>query len=98
MRGGRREGAGRPPSSMQATRAASLAREHVEQAIAILVDLMHNAQSEHTRVAAANAILDRGWGKPVAPTHLEGDNLDYNITVTWVDADKKAAPSSISLA
>jgi HEAT repeat protein len=42
-----------------------LAREQTEAAIAALVGAL-TATNEGVRVAAAQALLDRGWGKPVA--------------------------------
>jgi hypothetical protein len=41
-----------------------LARQYTEDAIAALVEICLNGENEGARVAAANAILDRGWGKP----------------------------------
>ena len=42
-----------------------LARSHVPEAIETLALIMANPEAPPAaRVAAANAILDRGWGKP----------------------------------
>ena len=42
-----------------------IAREHTEPAIGILVAVMNDADaSPSSRVAAATASLDRGWGRP----------------------------------
>jgi len=42
-----------------------IAREHTEPAIGILVAVMNDAgASPSSRVAAATALLDRGWGRP----------------------------------
>ena len=41
-----------------------LAREHSKDAILRLAWLMNNAQSERTQAAAAEALLDRAWGRP----------------------------------
>lgn len=50
----------------------SLARQHTETAINVLAGIMNQpASPENARVAAANALLDRGWGKPTQP--LSGD-------------------------
>ena len=43
-----------------------LAREHSDEAIETLVDLMRHAKSDAARGAAAQALLDRGYGKSVA--------------------------------
>ena len=48
----------------------SLARSHTRTAINALVGVMRSRNATHAaRVSAANAILDRGWGKP--PQALE---------------------------
>ena len=47
-----------------------LAREQTGTAIATLTDICRNGRSESARVAAAVALLDRGWGRAVASTDL----------------------------
>jgi hypothetical protein len=48
----------------------SLARSHTRTAINALVGVMRSRKATHAaRVSAANAILDRGWGR--APQALE---------------------------
>ena len=43
----------------------ALAREHTELAITTLVDIAKQTKAAPAaRVAAASALLDRGWGKP----------------------------------
>jgi len=46
-----------------------LARAHTEEAIRTLVDIMRTAKHPAARVAAAQALLDRGWGK--APQQVD---------------------------
>jgi hypothetical protein len=43
-----------------------MARDHTEEAIKTLVNLMRHAKSDAARGAAAQALLDRGYGKSVA--------------------------------
>lgn len=44
---------------------AALARSHTADALATLVAIMTNGDAPATaRVSAANAVLDRAWGKP----------------------------------
>jgi len=52
-----------------------LARQHTENAINILVGIMNEPSIEaRSRVAAANAILDRAWGRATQRHELgEGD-------------------------
>src|SRR5262249_52848053 len=73
---------GRPKAELHIR---ELAREHTEQAIRALVEIM-TGEDKHApaiaRVAAAEAILDRAWGKPVqmvggpdeGPMKIEIDN------------------------
>ena len=43
---------------------AELARSYTVEAVETLVDLMRNGKDERVKVTAAQALLDRGWGKP----------------------------------
>ncbi len=55
------------------TQIRSLARSHTERAIQVLQGIMDQPDAPHAaRVAAANSILDRGWGKPTQP--IAGDD------------------------
>jgi len=52
------------------TEIRSLARSHTRSALNVLVAVMRNTRAAApARIAAANAILDRGWGK--APQAIE---------------------------
>jgi hypothetical protein len=49
------------------TEIRSVARSHTRTAINVLVGIMRSeSATAAARVTAANAILDRGWGKPPA--------------------------------
>jgi hypothetical protein len=51
----------------------SLARAHTESAINVLAGVMNEPDAPHAaRVAAANSLLDRGWGK--APQAITGED------------------------
>jgi hypothetical protein len=69
-RGGKRNGAGRPPGAInKATvdakaRLSQLARQHTNVAFSALVEVAENGQTENARITAACAILDRAFGKP----------------------------------
>jgi hypothetical protein len=43
---------------------SELARQHTEEAVRELVEVMRTSKSEPARISAATALLDRGWGKP----------------------------------
>jgi hypothetical protein len=52
----------------------SLARSHTRTAIRVLVGVMRSKDATPAaRVSAANAILDRGWGKATQPLENSGD-------------------------
>ena len=54
-------------------RVAELARSYTVEAIETLVDLMRHGKDERVRGTAAQALLDRGWGKAkVAVTSNSG--------------------------
>ncbi len=55
-----------------------LARQHTPTALATLVEICQGGENESARVAAANALLDRGWGKPAAP--IAGPDVPTKIT------------------
>lgn len=62
--------------------ARELARRHTVEALETLIALMRSSRSEQVQLAAANAILDRGWGKPTQALSVEGE--DGNPTVPTV--------------
>ena len=53
---------GRPKLPPEVVHVRELARQYTEQAITALVEVLES-DSAAGRVAAANALLDRGWGK-----------------------------------
>ena len=57
----------------------SLARAHTELGIQTLAGIARNSTSDTARVSAAQALLDRGWGKPAQP-HTGEDDKDIRIT------------------
>lgn len=61
----------------------SLARAHTDTAIRTLVGIMNQDKAPAAaRVAAAQALLDRGWGKPTQP--LSGDEDGAPIAISAV--------------
>ena len=59
--GSRIPGAGKKPNGVAVT---ALARVHTAQSIAVLVEVMSDARApQAARVASAQALIDRGWGK-----------------------------------
>ncbi|WP_225172432.1 hypothetical protein [Bradyrhizobium sp. BRP19] len=58
------------------TEIRSLARSHTRTAIRVLVGIMRSEDATPAaRVSAANAILDRGWGKAAQPVENGEDGV-----------------------
>lgn len=57
-------------------------RTHVPAAVAELARLAREASSETARVAAINALIDRGYGR--LKDSAEGDDATHGITVRFV--------------
>ena len=80
-RGGFREGAGRPSGSAnksspeQSQRLSELAKAYTEEALQTLVDIARNVRTDAARVSAANALLDRAYGKPAVKEEKETVDL-----------------------
>lgn len=66
----------------------SLARAHTDKAIRVLAGIMSEPDAPHAaRVAAAQALLDRGWGK--ATQHIEAQSINrYVIESPPAPADR----------
>ena len=75
--GGMKEGSGRPTGAVNKATSelkfnlSELARQHTNDALDTLVDVMKSGQSDAARISAATAILDRGYGRPTKTTSLE---------------------------
>lgn len=80
--GGARPGAGRPKGSPNKATAQvrEIAQQYTTKAIAALVRIVESGESEAAVVSAANALLDRGFGKP-GQTIGDGDGN----ALDWVD-------------
>jgi hypothetical protein len=83
--GGWRPGGGRPKGSRPKVTAEirDLAQVYTADALKTLASIMQRGESEAARVAAANSLLDRGYGKPAqALQHTGGDGGP--VAVTWL--------------
>lgn len=79
-RGGRRKGT--PNKATRSLR--EVARQYTEEALSALIGVMNNtAEPASARVAAANAILDRGFGKPSQVVQGAGENGEHIHEVRW---------------
>lgn len=88
-------------------RVREMARAHTEEAVQALVDALKATKAfyagndsglvespDHaTRIHAAQALLDRGWGKPIAEdvvTKLDADELDAGEDLSKLTAQELA--------
>lgn len=65
----------------------SLARSYTEMAIQTLAGIAQNGEQESARVRAAEALLDRGWGKPAQPVDGDGEGGPMQLTVRWLNSE-----------
>jgi hypothetical protein len=60
------------------TNIRSLARTHTRTCVKVLAGIVNQADAPHSaRVAAAQVLLDRGWGKAEQNVHMEGEVTNY---------------------
>ena len=70
----------------------SLARSHTKSALKVLSGIMNEAEAPAAaRVAAAQALLDRGWGKP---TQFIGGDVENPLqqVIRWANSADEATP------
>src|SRR4051812_45632046 len=75
--GGKRDGAGRKPGKVGAAKRAiaDMAKVHAVAALKTLADIANDRGAPHSaRVAAANHILDRAYGRPPQALEHTGAN------------------------
>jgi len=84
------------PTLRAAAEIKALAKKHSKAAIKVLAAIMNQADGPATaRVSAAQALLDRGWGKAAQPVAGEDGGLPVLARIERVivdpgtDADKK---------
>ena len=69
-----------PPTLRHAWTVQTVPREHSAEAIQTLVSIMNNPKfAPAARVSAANALLDRGYGKP--PQHVTDDSAPRYVAL-----------------
>jgi hypothetical protein len=85
-RGGKREGAGRPKGALNKVTASVMeaAQSFTTDALSTLAEIMRNPEHPAAaRVSAANALLDRGHGKPTQSVELDG-SLDIEAHISEI--------------
>ena len=100
-RGGYRSGAGRPTGSRnkttseQSQRLSELTKDYTHDALLTLVDVAKNGRSDAAHVSAANALLDRGYGKPAVKEVIEHVDLPpVVIQIKAPDDDANDSPDT----
>jgi hypothetical protein len=90
----------RGATSRAAAEIKALAKKHSKAAIKVLAAIMNQADGPATaRVSAAQALLDRGWGKAAQPVAGEDGGLpmlgkiERVIVDPGADADKEQSSS-----
>lgn len=90
-KGGVRPGAGRKPfipdraTMAQKATLEGKARTYTEAMLGVLVEIALKGKSEAARASAANAVLDRGYGKPRQGIELAGEGgspIEVNVNTT----------------
>ena len=71
---------------------AELARSYTKEAIETLVELMRSGNDERVRGTAAQALLDRGWGKP--KIEVVSDEAGYVQALRAVAAEIDERPDN----
>ena len=68
---------------------AELARSYTREAIETLVELMRRGNDERVRVTAAQALLDRGWGKPKVEVVVDEAGYVQALRAVAAELDEK---------
>lgn len=68
-------------------------REHTEAAVAVLVKCL-KSENEKIQIDAAQALLDRGWGKAPQAMSGEGGEGPAELLIRWKKDEKKSAHQS----
>jgi len=74
------------------TEIRSYARSHALEAIQTLAGVARNGKQEAARVAAAIALLDRGWGRPPQTHTGEDGEGDIRVTIRHIVQGAIAPP------
>lgn len=63
---------GRKPKTEEERTLEAMCREKTPQALATVLQIMEDGQQERARLAAAQYVIDRGWGKAKESVELTG--------------------------
>jgi Family of unknown function (DUF5681) len=77
---------GRRPGQVRAIQnLAAEARKHGPLALRTIADICRKSESQGMRLAAANSLLDRGYGKPAQSVELAGELTMTHQTELFAD-------------
>lgn len=75
----------------------NLAQTHTEDAVRAIYEIMEDTRQQGSvRIAAANAILDRGWGKPAQSIAVSQPN-DVSIDMLTTEELKRRIVESLQM-
>jgi hypothetical protein len=91
--GGRQKGI--PNKATAAIR--EIAGAYTAEAIETLAEIMRDGETHQVRLAAANALLDRGHGRPTAAIDPGEDAESRVVAFTWLTAPNPDDPTRQNL-
>ena len=99
LHGGKRPGAGRPKGVKNIGKDTKediqrLARAYTPRALKVLIEVAEKSKSDPARVSAAQALLDRGYGKPGQSAEAETVNAITDLFKA-IDGGTKGVPSML---
>jgi len=85
---------GRPKADY---RIKDLAKKHTDLALKTLATICEHSDNDSARVAASEALLNRGWGKPAQPIE-HGGEIRHVADMTEAELERIAAGGSAGTA
>lgn len=76
----------------------ALAQQHCKRAIEVLAEIMRNPKNAPSaRQAAANALLERGYGRPVQPIEGPGPSGEHLHAVGMIAIDARTVAQCMTI-
>jgi hypothetical protein len=78
---------GRPKKTPEEMDLIAACKTKASEALEVIYRIMLNADDDRLKLSAALAIIERGYGKSMAPTEISGRDgaaLDSNFVITFV--------------
>ena len=76
---------GRPKKTLQELDLIAACKDKTPEALYVIADIMSNGEKEQTRLAAALAIIERAYGKPIQPQELNVTSVITRIERIIID-------------